>query len=81
MRLGCRWGMPHDYKPIHETKSYKIEKCTLCGKRIRWNYGLRGRVKNTYYLTEHVRNFAQRNGSTRRVYNKLYKPEKCIIYL
>ncbi len=80
-RFGCRWGMPHDFKQIHVGKTYKVEKCLLCGVRKRWNFGFKGRVDNPEYLKDHVRQFAQKFGSTRRVYNKLYRPEKSIIYI
>ena len=77
--LGCRFGQPHDIKILHENPQVKWEMCEICGKRFRWNKGFRGRVVNAEYLKVHVRNFAQKNGATKRVYHKVYKPELCII--
>lgn len=81
MRLGCRFGMPHDIKIMHENKTVKWEVCQICGERFRWNKGYRGRTDNNRYLEVHVRNFAQKHGATKRIYNRIYKPEKCIIVL
>lgn len=80
-RLGCRFGQPHDPQIIHENPSVKWEACRRCGKRFRWNKGYKGRTDNIEYLKVHVRSFAQPNGATKRVYNKIYNPEKCIIHL
>ena len=79
---GCRHrGIPHDLVTIHETIVVKWEKCKICSKSFRWNKGYRGRVVNTAYLKAHVRNFAQRFGATKRIYNKLYNPHKCVIVI
>jgi hypothetical protein len=78
-RFGCRFGQPHDFVTLAEKLTYKIEKCRICGQRKRWNMGYKGRINNVEYLKAHVRNYAQPNGSTKRVYMKLYQPEKCII--
>lgn len=78
-RFGCRFGLPHDMKLVHETKHAKWEVCQRCGMRKRWNKGHKGRVDNVEYLKVHVRNFAQKSGATKRIYHKLYKPEKTII--
>lgn len=78
-RFGCRGGMPHDFGVLHETKAVKWEVCHRCGLKKRFNKGYRGRVHNNEYLKAHVRNFAQRFGATKRIYHKLYKPDKCVI--
>ena len=77
--LGCRFGMPHDLKIIHETPHAKWEVCQICNKRFRWNKGYKGRINNNEYLKAHIRNFAQKFGATKRVYNKVYHPEKTVI--
>ena len=80
--LGCRYrGIPHDFKLLHENPQVKWEVCQICGKKKRWNKGYKGRVQNVEYLKDHVRNFAQKFGATKRVYNKVYHKEKCIIYI
>ena len=79
--LGCRFGQPHELVITHENPHTKWERCKICRKNFRWNKGYRGRVKNTEYLKAHLREYAQRGGATKRVYNRLYKPDKCIIYI
>jgi hypothetical protein len=66
---------------IHDSPHAKYERCTICGMRKTYRKGYRGRVKNVEYLRDHVRNFAQKFGATKRIYNKIYKPETCIIRL
>ena len=78
-RLGCRFGLPHDFKTIHENKHAKWEVCQLCNVKKRYVKGFKGRVKNTEYLKDHVRNFAQKHGATKRVYMRVYKPEQTTI--
>lgn len=81
MRYGCKYGLPHDLAGVHETVSVKVEVCLICNRKFRWHKGFRGRVNNVKYLEAHARNYAQPNGKTRRLYNKIYQPEKCIIHL
>lgn len=78
-RFGCRWGMPHDFITVKDTKTFKIERCKLCGIRKKYNKGYHMRINNVEYLKDHVRNYAQESGSTKRVFAKLYKPSKCVI--
>lgn len=81
LRLGCRFGQPHDLTILHENTVTKWEVCIRCSKRFRWGKGYRGRVDNVAYLTAHVRNYAQPHGATQRVYQKIYQPETCVIVL
>ena len=81
LRLGCRFGQPHDFRQIKDTPKFKIEICALCRIRKCWNKDEKGRVKNAEYLKMHVRNYAQITGPTARVYKKLYAPEKLKIVL
>lgn len=78
-RFGCRFGQPHDFEQIKDTKTAKFERCRICGVRKRWNKGYRGRVDNVAYLRDHVRQYAQPTGSTKRVFMKLHQPEDCVI--
>lgn len=80
-RFGCRFGQPHKIIRIGENPAQIWEKCSICGKTFRWNKGYQGRVNNPEYLKAHVREYAQDFGSTKRVFMKLYKPEKTIIKL
>lgn len=77
--LGCRFGLPHDPKILFENKGVKWEQCRICGIRKRWNKGFKGRVSNKEYLEFHLRNFAQRFGATRRIYNRIYQNTKIVI--
>ena len=81
MRYGCKYGLPHDLKIIHENPQVKWEVCTICNKKFRWNKGYKDRVQNVEYLKAHARNYAQRFGATKRIYHKLYKPETTIIHI
>lgn len=80
-RFGCRFGQPHDFVQLKDTPHATFERCRLCRVYKRWNKGYKGRINNTEYLKDHVRQYAQKFGATKRVYNKLYKKEKCIITL
>lgn len=79
LHLGCKNGLPHEFKIVRETKSEKWEVCIHCSVKKHYLKGYRGRVDNVQYLKDHVRNFAQRGGATKRVYHKVYYPEKCVI--
>lgn len=81
IRLGCRFGQPHEFTTIKDTKTVKVEKCRLCQTRRRWQKRYKGRIDNKEYLKDHVREFAQKTGPTHRVFKKLYEPEKTVIYL
>ena len=81
MRYGCKGGQPHDLMIIHENPQIKLERCVLCNKRFRWNKGYKGRINNQEYLKAHVRQFAQQGGATKQIFNKLYRPENCVIEL
>lgn len=80
-RFGCRFGQPHDWVKLDESLYQIWEKCKVCNKSKRWTKGYKGRIKNEEYLKDHVRQYAQDFGSTKRVFKKLYKPEEIIIYL
>lgn len=81
MRYDCRFGLPHDLIPVGETSSIKVERCTICGKQFRWQKGFKGRVSNAEYLKAHARNYAQPDGATNALFQKLYHPNKCVISL
>ena len=80
--LGCRYrNIPHDIKLVHENPHRKIEVCVICNKKFNFNIGYKNRINNQEYLKVHARNFAQKFGATKRVYNRVYKPENCVIKL
>jgi len=81
MRFGCRFGLPHELKILHQNKHAKWEVCLICNNKFRWNLGYKSRIDNVAYLMAHARNFCQKNGATKRLYNKLYNPHKTIIHI
>lgn len=80
-RFGCRFGQPHDFERIADTKYATIEKCKICQTKKRWRKKKDGRMDNKEYLIAHVRQFAQETGPTKRVFKKLYKPNECVIHI
>jgi len=81
LRLGCRFGQPHDFEAIKENAQFKVERCNICGQRRKWNKGYKGRIDNVNYLKDHVRSFAQKTGPTKRVFFKLNEPKKTVIHI
>lgn len=79
--FGCRFGEPHDMRRVHEGKQVIVERCARCMKTFRWGKGFKGRIANAEYLRAHIRAFAQRFGATKRIFNKLYEPQKAVIHL
>lgn len=79
--LGCLYGQPHNMRFIHNGKTAKWESCVICGRKFRWTKGSKGRIDNVEYLKAHVRQFAQRGGATKMIYNKLYKPKEMTIVI
>lgn len=79
MRHNCKFGLSHELKIIYENPQIKWEVCIRCNKKFRWNKGYKGRIKNIEYLKVHIRSFCQKFGATKRIYNKIYYPEKTII--
>lgn len=80
-RYGCKYGLPHDMRILHENPKVKWEVCHICNKKFRWNKGYKSRIDNTRYLEAHARNFAQSTGPTRGLYMRIYKPKKSVIVL
>ena len=80
-RLGCRYGLPHDMRHLYQNDKTKYEVCQICNKKYRWNKGYKGRNDNKKYLEAHVRIFAQKGGATKAIFNKIYRKEKCKIYI
>jgi len=80
-RFGCRFGQPHDLVQLGQNQQTLWERCKICNRTFRWGKGYRGRIENAEYLKAHVRQYAQDFGSTKRVYMKIYQPEKVTILL
>ena len=78
--LGCRYrGIPHDLRIVGQNATAKWERCWICNRTYRFNKSRMGRVDNQEYLKAHVRNFCQKFGATKAVYNRIYKPNNCKI--
>lgn len=78
---GCRNRLPHDLAPKKEDSHVKVETCKICNKTFRFRKHFKGRIDNRAYLEAHARNFAQSHGRTKRLYMKIYYPDKTIITL
>jgi hypothetical protein len=81
LRFGCRFGQAHDFKTLNENKAVLVEQCKICGKKNRWHKGHNSRIDNQKYLFDHVRQYAQKFGTTKIVFKKLYEPKNCIIHI
>lgn len=81
LRLGCRFGQSHDFEALADNNEFKIERCQICGIRKKWNKGYKGTINNKEYIKLHVRNFAQPDGITKRVFLEMNEPEKLIIHI
>lgn len=79
IKLECKGGLPHEWTKIHDDRKVLWEQCKICAKKMKWNKGYRMRVDNKKYLEEHVRSTCQKFGVTRRVYYRLYDPQKLVI--
>jgi hypothetical protein len=78
---GCKSRLPHDFIHKYEDSRIKIEICKICGKNVRFKKHYKGRTDNRAYLEAHARNFAQKNGRTRRLYMKIHYSNKCKIII
>lgn len=68
----CKYGQPHNIVPWKEFSDVAYELCKICGKKFRWIKGKEGRINNRLYLKVHQRDFAQRMGRTKKLYEYLY---------
>lgn len=66
----------HDYVVVRQTGDGILEVCRECKKRNLVRIGLSGRIDNKQYLKDHVRDTAQPNGRTSKIFNKYYKPKQ-----
>lgn len=63
----------HLYKVISEDQNGRLEVCTECKhKNIVRKDPKTGRIDNKKFLKEHIRDTAQPNGRTSKVFNKYY---------
>lgn len=53
------------------TENFQLEHCKFCHREVGYKK-IQGRVDNTKYLMDHIRDFCQSTGSTRPVYEFVY---------
>jgi predicted Rdx family selenoprotein len=63
----------HDFQIINEDNDGILEICVECKKKVLNRKDKNGRVNNKKYLKEHIRDTAQPNGRTAKIFNKYYK--------
>lgn len=63
----------HAYKLIQETAEAQVEVCTECKHRLITKKDKKGRIDTKKYLAEHIRDTAQPNGRTSKIFNQYYK--------
>jgi len=66
----------HDYQVIVSTDSGQIEVCRECKHRLVVKKDSKGRVDNVAYLKSHARDFAQKTGSTAKLFERYYNNKK-----
>ena len=62
----------HDYERIGENEEAIVEVCKECKNKLITKKDKQGRIDNEKYLKEHVRDFAQPEGNTKKIFNKYY---------
>lgn len=63
----------HQYDLIHDSVEAVVEVCNKCKKKLVSRKDKKTeRIDNKRYLKEHVVDFAQPNGRTRKIYEKHY---------
>lgn len=66
--MTCKY---HDFKPIRDEEDAVVETCRNC--HIKEIYKKRdGRIDNAKYLRDHVRDFCQPWGATKKIYLEIY---------
>ena len=66
----------HDYEHIVETNTGIVEVCKICKKRLLTKKDKDGRIDNTAYAKEHIRDFAQPYGATKKIFEQVYGNNK-----
>ena len=66
----------HDYERVSENSDGRVEVCKICRKRLIIKKDNKGRIDNQTYAREHIRDLAQPNGPTAKVFAQLYGKPK-----
>ena len=59
------------FNVIQDDAGATLEQCTYCGRKVSYRK-VNGRIDNRKYLSEHVRDFAQRHGPTSKIFEQIY---------
>lgn len=62
----------HQYQRVSENKDGIVEICKDCKKRLVTRKDKQGRIDNTAYAKEHVKDFAQPTGATAKIFKQFY---------
>jgi hypothetical protein len=78
MSYGCKGDMPHKFEVYAEDERVIAEQCNRCGMKKTYNKAEKGRVETKEYVKDHIRDFAQPNGRTGKLFEQLYGKPKDI---
>ncbi len=62
----------HNYKVIGDNNEATVEICIECKKQLITKKDNKGRIDSKAYLREHIRDTAQPNGPTAKIFDKYY---------
>ena len=65
-----KWGY-HDCIQFHDYPDAVVEGCQLCNKKLIY-YKRDGKINETEYRNDHIRDFAQPYGSTAKIFYRIY---------
>lgn len=72
-RSHCKKGGRCELGVIGDYEDAQVEDCLRCSKRLIYNKEPdTGRIDNSQYLRDHIRDFCQPFGPTRRVFAEVY---------
>lgn len=61
-----------DFEVIVSNGEIQVERCSFCGKKVRYHKDRQGRIDNQKYLRDHIRHTAQPFGATRKIFEEIY---------
>lgn len=75
MKPNCNNNDYCDFKVVVDNCEAQVEVCKRCGRKVIYNK-VGGRIDNTKYLQDHIRDFCQPFGATAHVYAHVYGYKK-----
>jgi hypothetical protein len=73
--FNCKGRDYCQFKAVLVNDEAQVEVCTKCGRKVIYNKDETGRMDNTQYLKDHIRDFCQPFGATREEYIHIYGHE------